>query len=80
MQDYDEAVKWFRKAADQGFPDAQYNLAVMYANGRGVARNDMEAVDWFRKAAERGFDQAQYSLGVSYANGQGVVQDYDEAL
>ena len=37
-QDYQEAVKWYRLAAEQGDEDAQNNLAVMYQNGTGVAQ------------------------------------------
>ena len=36
-QNYAEALKWYRLAADQGDADAQYNLGVMYANGQGRA-------------------------------------------
>ncbi len=32
-QDYAEAVKWYKKAALQGFADAQFNLAAMYCEG-----------------------------------------------
>ena len=35
-QDDTEAVKWYRKAAEQGHAEAQNNLGVMYLNGRGV--------------------------------------------
>ena len=35
-QDYGEAVKWFQKAADQGYANAQYNLGVIYDQGLGV--------------------------------------------
>jgi uncharacterized protein len=34
-----EAVNWFRKAADQGVPEAQANLGMAYAIGLGVAKN-----------------------------------------
>ena len=37
-QDYAEAVRWYRKAADQGDADAQSNLGGMYANGRACRR------------------------------------------
>jgi TPR repeat protein len=47
-----EAVKWWRKAAEQGHANAQYGLGAMYTSGRGVARDDAEAAKWFRKAAE----------------------------
>ncbi|HCN10096.1 MAG TPA: hypothetical protein DIT01_19390, partial [Lentisphaeria bacterium] len=49
-QDDAEAVKWFRKAAEQGYPQAQYNLGVAYANGEGVPEDDVAAVKWYRKA------------------------------
>jgi FOG: TPR repeat, SEL1 subfamily len=61
-RNYGEAVSWYRKAADGGNAAAQYNLGVMYANGRGVSKNDAQAVDWFRKAAEQGLGAAQDKL------------------
>ena len=70
-----EAVKWYRKAADQGDADAQYNLGVMYASGEGVPENDAEAVKWYRKAADQGDADAQHNLGVIYANGEGVPEN-----
>ena len=33
-----EAVKWYRKAADQGYRDAQFNLASIYASGLGYRK------------------------------------------
>ena len=74
-QDYAEAVKWFRKAAEQGVAAAQFNLGIMYDNGLGVTQDYAEAVKWFRKAAEQGYAKAQYNLGVMYDNGEGVPQD-----
>lgn len=54
-----EAVKWYRKAAEQGYMYGQYNLGGMYEAGLGVPRDDGEAVKWFRKAAEQGHADAQ---------------------
>ena len=54
-----EAVKWFRRAADRGLADAQFNLGWMYDRGEGVAKGHAEAVRWFRKAAEQGLATAQ---------------------
>ena len=51
---------------------AQYNLGVMYDEGRGVRQDDAEAVRWYRQAAEQGYAAAQYNLGAMYANGRGV--------
>ncbi|POR97032.1 tetratricopeptide repeat protein, partial [Haemophilus influenzae] len=53
-QDNFEAVKWYRKAAEQGHADAQLNLGYMYEKGRGVKQDDFEAVKWYRQAAEQG--------------------------
>ena len=75
-QDYQEAVKWYRLAAEQGVAKAQYNLGWMYMNGRGVPQDYQEAVKWYRLAAELGHAKAQTNLGVMYENGNGVPQDY----
>lgn len=74
-----EAVKWFRKAADQGLASAQYNLGVLFAKGLGVAENDAEAAKWWRKAAEQGNTKAQYNLGYAYSEGEGVEENDAEA-
>src|SRR3989440_469855 len=78
-KDEAEAVKWFRKAAEQNVADAQFSLGVCYANGQGVPEDDAEAVKWFRKAAEQNLADAQYNLGVCYDSGEGVVKDEVEA-
>lgn len=41
-----EAIKWYRLAAEQGYADAQNNLGVMYAIGQGVTKNYVEAYKW----------------------------------
>ena len=79
-QDYAEAVKWYRLAADKGHVKAQYNLGVMHGTGIGVPRNHAEAVKWYRLAADQGDAKAQYNLGVSDRNGLGVLQDYKEVV
>ena len=49
-----EAIKWYRKAAEQGDPDAQFHLGLCYDEGCGVPENKAEAIKWFQKAAEQG--------------------------
>src|ERR1017187_6062945 len=78
-KDYAEAVRWFRKAAEQGNPHGQSGLGIMYAGGKGVAQDYAEAVRWFRKAAEQGDSQGQSNLGAMYSNGEGVARNYIEA-
>ena len=77
--DHVEAVKWVRKAAEQGFARAQYDLGLMYQFGRGVERSNEKAVEWYLKAAEQGYADAQGLLGVMYENGIGVEQSYEKA-
>jgi TPR repeat protein len=79
VQDYAEAVKWYRLAAAQGHAAAQSNLGTMYVNGQGVVQDYAEAVKWYRLAAAQGHAAAQSNLGTMYVNGQGVVQDYVRA-
>jgi len=78
-QDYKEAVRWWRAAAEQGYSPAQFNIGAMYDNGRGVPQDYKEAVRWYRAAAEQGHSIAQFNLGYSHSAGQGVPQDYKEA-
>ncbi|MBM3520312.1 MAG: sel1 repeat family protein [Alphaproteobacteria bacterium] len=77
--DYAEAVKWYRKAAEQGDTAAMHNLGFMYTWGQGVPQDYAEAAKWFRRAADLGAAEAQGSLGLMYAEGKGVPQDYAEA-
>ena len=74
-----EVTEWHR-LAESGNARAQYNLAMMYANGYGVERDYAEAVKWYRKSAEQGVATAQNNLAGMYANGYGVERDYAEAV
>jgi general secretion pathway protein A len=77
---YKEAMKYYRKAAEQGHAQAQNSLGFMYSEGHGVEQDYKEAIKWYRKSAEQGHAQAQNSLGVMYSEGRGVEQDYYEAV
>jgi len=60
------------RAAKKGNPRAQFDLAVMYATGRGVPRNERFAFNWFHKSARHGFVEAKYYMGISFEQGRGV--------
>ena len=79
-EDDEEAVRWYRLAAEQGYASAQHNLGLMYADGDGVPEDDEEAIWWYRLAAEQGYPSAQYNLGLMYADGEGVPEDDEEAV
>jgi hypothetical protein len=50
-QNYREALRWYRKAADQGNAIAQYNIGAMYASGHGVPQDYVTAHMWFSLSA-----------------------------
>ena len=79
-EDKEEAVRWYRRAAENGNAMAQYNLGNCYYTGTGIKEDKEEAVRWYRKAAEQGNTIAQYSLGFCYKNGTGIKEDKEEAL
>jgi TPR repeat protein len=60
----DEAVKWYRKAAEQNFAKAQYNLGVCFYTGEGVAKDPVEAYKWQLLAARQGDEDAKNNITV----------------
>ena len=75
-----EAVKWYGKAAGQGYPLGQWNLAFMYLRGEGGLQEDYaKARELFQQAADQGFAPAQYDLGMMYYHGVAVESNRDEA-
>lgn len=63
------AVAWYKRAAEQNLPEAQYNLGVMYRQGRGVELTDSagsslmdfnvsQALIWYKRAAQNGYKDA----------------------
>ena len=67
-------------AARKGSADAQGDLARMYVNGWGLAKDYTEGLKWARKAAEQGNAAGQNSLGYLYHNGHGVTKSDTEAM
>jgi hypothetical protein len=78
-QDYVEAMRWYRRAADQGDPDGQVAVGSLYQFGRGVPLDYAEAMGWYRKAADQGDRNAQNLIGALYSNGWGVPPDLEQA-
>jgi hypothetical protein len=79
-QDSAQAVYWYRKAAEQGHPGAQFNLGTMYQLGEAVKKDDSQAMDWYGKAAKQGYADAQFKIGEIYAKGKGVEADDVQAF
>jgi len=79
-QSYEEAAKWYRKAAEQGLPDAMNSLASRYLKGGGVPKDQQKALALYKKASELGDIDAPFNIGIIYAQGFGVETDNEEAL
>jgi TonB family protein len=73
-----DAVAWFKKAAGQGFAEAQGWMGALYDAGQGVSRNYERAEELYRKAAEQGDVSAQVNLGFMYQHGRNVPQPVRE--
>ncbi len=75
-RDVDKAIEWYKKSADQGLAEAQFNLAHI------LVAEDISAVgaaEYMLKAAEQGLPDAQFLMGVTYAEGLGVEPDEEKA-
>jgi len=75
-----EDARVCRVRAEQRDADAEYRLALLYQQGKGVPQDYSEALRWCQRAADQGNAKAQYGLGSMYYYGQGVPQDYAQAL
>ncbi len=70
-----EGVAMLRRAADRGFPMAQYRLAKLYERGEGVETDLAVARQWTERAAAAGNRRAMHDLGVYFARGEGAPLD-----
>jgi uncharacterized protein len=71
-----EQIADLRRKADQGDPEAQFGLGLVYSLGHSVPQDYAKAQQWHERAAAQGYADAQVRLGVLYAEGKGVPQDY----
>jgi uncharacterized protein len=79
-KDYSTAFREWKSAAESGQAEAQFDLALLYAQGLGTQRDLTEAVHWYRKAAEQGNAQAEFALGQMYSRGWGAPRDTADAM
>ena len=79
LQDYSEAARWYRLAAEQGLAAAQAMLGGMYRSGLGVPQDFARSVRWTRLAAAQEDANAQLALGAAYRDGLGVPENREIA-
>lgn len=78
-QDYEQAVKWFEKAADNELALGQFNLGLCCLKGIGTSKDVGKAVQCFQEAANQGLSKAEFCLGCLHTEGIGVVEDKEKA-
>ncbi len=77
---YTEAFKYFKKAAELGYPKAQFNVATYYFNGKATTKNNAEAYKWYLKSALQGYEIGQFFAGYCLKYGIGVKTDEVESV
>lgn len=78
--DYVTAFARFRVLAEQGLPNAQGMLGMMYAQGQGIPQDYEKALGWLGLAADAGDVNAEYNFGAMYELGLGMLRMPTEAL
>ncbi|KAF9139882.1 hypothetical protein BGX30_007349 [Mortierella sp. GBA39] len=79
-QDYQAAMDWYLRAAEQGDAVGQRKVGVLYNHGLGVKQNYLTAMNWYIKSADLGNARAKTNIGYFYRHGQGVPLDYSKAM
>lgn len=78
---FTEALPLIQKAANAGYPEAMYDLSLMWFNSAGVPqKSDKYSYTWMKKAAYEGYVPAYQPLAYKYLNGIGVIKNIGEAV
>ena len=83
MQNLQQAVFWYKKAADMGDGNGARNYADMLMSGRGVQQNPREAFQYYALAADKGIPEAAFVLGEFLRNSgdrENAIKAYQQAL
>jgi TPR repeat protein len=78
-QDFSEAMKWYRTAAEKRSSLANYRIALLYEAGKGVTQDYAEAMKWYKKIVGNNDGYIMYHIGKLYEEGKGVPADKTEA-
>ena len=70
MQQFDEALRLYKQAANQGIAEAQYQLAMLYLQGNSGQKDPAQAVRWLEEAIKQDHAGAQYLLALEITNQQ----------
>lgn len=76
----ENALRYYKKAAVLGNPDAQFNIGQMYFEGGAIAKNFEEAFKWYSLSADQNYPLAKLQLATLYFKGYGVKVDINKAI
>jgi hypothetical protein len=74
------AIEWFKRASDQDYSPASYDLGLAYLIGRGIKKNEAKGCELFLKSARQGNDEGEYSIGTCYYDGVGLGRNSAQAF
>ncbi len=72
---YSEILEDLISQAEGGNAEIQFQLAMIYDDGKLVPRDFAKALHWYKKAAINDYEEAQFILGYFYCRGIGVLKD-----
>lgn len=79
--EFELAFDWYKKSAENGYPEGMYGLAGMYAAGEGAEVDFEQAFLWYQKSAEAGFVTAQVALAAAWEEGAyGLEPDNEHSM
>jgi TPR repeat protein len=80
-QNIPEAIRWLRKSAEGGWPEAELVLGGYYVTGtNGLPQDEKEGLKWQQRAAAHGNPQAQFIIGMRLLQGNGLGKDPAQAI
>lgn len=79
-QGLEKSVHWFRKAAEQEYVPAFWEMGNAYRDGLGVERNFGEAAAWFTRGVQVGDPSCMTFLGLMHFRGEGMAEDEEAAV
>jgi TPR repeat protein len=73
--DFDTAAREFNILALKGDKESQYLLGLLYEEGQGLPKDDVEAAYWYARSADQGYVDAYFALGQLFVHRKGERQD-----
>jgi hypothetical protein len=74
-RNYEEGMRWLRKASSSGMAMATYNIGVMFRDGYSGEKDLETALQYFDQAAAEGYPMAKRNAGIMRINGEGCAED-----